>query len=106
MLGSVYMVLTIYATAFWVSATAYEPFSAQACPKQAMHVSNLNLVTYLPISYHYCVFFVCFQFFNPGAFVPVNTLPQGPPTGTNPQEPQDDAVSIYLLLLLLYLCKL
>ena len=34
------------------------------------------------------------QFFNPGAFAPVNTLQQAPPTGTNPQEPQDDAVSI------------
>ena len=42
---------------------------------------------------HVC--FIYFQFFNPGAFAPVNTLPQAPPTGTNPQEPQDDAVSIY-----------
>ena len=40
-----------------------------------------------------CIMFV-FQFFNPGAFAPVNTLPQAPPTGTNPQEPQDDAVCV------------
>ena len=41
MLGSVYMVFTIYAAALWVSATAYKPFSVQARPKQAMHVSSI-----------------------------------------------------------------
>ena len=38
--------------------------------------------------------FTILQFFNPGAFAPVNTFPQGlPGAGPNATEPQDDAVS-------------
>lgn len=33
------------------------------------------------------------QFFNPGAFAPVNAFPQVPPAA-NAGEPQDDAVSL------------
>ena len=39
-------------------------------------------------------FYTLLQFFNPGAFAPVNTFPQGLP-GINATEPQDDAVRLY-----------
>ena len=49
--------------------------------------------------------FVCYPvFFNPGAFALVNTLPQALPVipGTNPQEPQDDAVNMIVIALVSY----
>ena len=44
------------------------------------------------------------QFFNPGAFAPVNAFPQAL-SGTNPSESQDDAVNSSIVMIIIMRSK-